>query len=63
MSKDTIVIRKIAPKDNTQIEHVIRACFHEYNIPLEGTAYSDKETPQMYESYQNVVVYLKKNRL
>jgi putative acetyltransferase len=53
MSKDLIVIRKIEPNDNAQLEQVIRACFHEFKIPLEGTAYSDKETPQMYESYQN----------
>lgn len=53
MSKDKIVIRKIKPNDNAQLEQVIRACFHEFKIPLEGTAYADKETPQMYESYQN----------
>lgn len=53
MSKDSIVIRKIEPNDNAQLEQVIRACFHEFKIPLEGTAYSDKETPKMYESYQN----------
>ena len=53
MSKDLIVIRKIEPNDNAQLEQVIRACFHEFKIPLEGTAYSDKETPRMYESYQN----------
>ncbi|WP_027137264.1 GNAT family N-acetyltransferase [Gaetbulibacter saemankumensis] len=53
MTKDTIVIREILPEDNTQLEKVIRACFHEFDIPLEGTAYSDSETPCMYESYQN----------
>ncbi|MDO7172850.1 GNAT family N-acetyltransferase [Mariniflexile sp. AS56] len=53
MSKETIVIRKIEAKDNVQLEEVIRGCFHEFKIPLEGTAYSDKETPRMYESYQN----------
>lgn len=53
MRKDTIVIREIEPQDNKQIEDVIRACFHEFEIPLEGTAYSDDETPIMYESYQN----------
>ena len=53
MSKDTIVIREIEPQDNAQLEQVIRACFHEFKIPLEGTAYSDAETPRMYESYQN----------
>ena len=53
MSKDTIVIREIEPQDNAQLEQVIRACFHEFEIPLKGTAYSDSETPRMYESYQN----------
>jgi len=51
--KDTIVIREIKQEDNAQIEAVIRACFHEFKIPLEGTAYADNETPSMYESYQN----------
>ena len=53
MSKDSLVIRKIEPKDNAQLEQVIRACFPEFEIPFEGTAYSDKETPRMFESYQN----------
>lgn len=53
MSKDTIVIRKIAPQDNEQLEAVIRGCFHEFKIPLEGTAFEDPETKQMFESYQN----------
>ncbi|WP_248723422.1 GNAT family N-acetyltransferase [Seonamhaeicola sp. ML3] len=53
MSKDTIVIREIQPQDNAQLEQVIRACFHEFKIPLEGTAYEDEETPRMFESYQN----------
>jgi len=53
VSKDTIVIREIEPQDNAQLEEVIRGCFHEFKIPLEGTAYSDAETPRMFESYQN----------
>ncbi|MEW4924195.1 GNAT family N-acetyltransferase [Algibacter sp. 2305UL17-15] len=53
MDKDTIVIREIQPQDNAQLEQVIRACFYEFKIPLEGTAYADKETPRMFESYQN----------
>jgi putative acetyltransferase len=53
VSKDNIVIREIEPQDNAQMEEVIRACFHEFKIPLEGTAYSDPETPKMYESYSN----------
>ena len=53
VSKDTIVIREIEPQDNAQLEAVIRACFHEFKIPLEGTAYADEETSRMFESYQN----------
>ncbi|MBD0832620.1 GNAT family N-acetyltransferase [Aestuariibaculum sediminum] len=52
MNKDTIVIREIQAKDNLSIEGVIRACFHEFNIPLEGTAYQDPETKSMFEAYQ-----------
>lgn len=50
---DHIVIREIQAFDNKQIEQVIRSCFHEFKIPLEGTAYSDIETTRMFESYQN----------
>ncbi len=53
MNKDTIVIREIRPEDNVQIEQIIRACFHEFKIPLEGTACTDVETPKMFEDYQN----------
>jgi putative acetyltransferase len=53
VSKDTTVIREIEPQDNREIERIIRGCFHEFNIPLEGTAYADEETARMYESYQN----------
>ncbi|MFL1012304.1 GNAT family N-acetyltransferase [Flavisericum labens] len=53
MGKDTIVIREIEPQDNEQIERVIKLCFHEFKIPLEGTAYADPETKKMFESYQN----------
>lgn len=53
MNKDTIVIREIKPEDNVQIEQIIRACFHEFKIPLKGTAYSDPETSNMFEAYQN----------
>jgi putative acetyltransferase len=53
MGINTIIIREIQPQDNAQIEQVIRACFHEFKIPLEGTAYADIETTKMFESYQN----------
>ena len=53
MSKNNIVIREIKADDNAQIEQIIKACFHEFDIPLTGTAYEDIETTQMFESYQN----------
>ncbi|WP_406684139.1 GNAT family N-acetyltransferase [Seonamhaeicola sp. MEBiC1930] len=53
MSKDTIVIREIQPQDNVQVEQIIRECFYEFKIPLEGTAYTDPETSNMFQSYQN----------
>jgi len=53
MGNNNIIIREIQPGDNAQIESVIRECFHEFKIPLVGTAYEDEETPRMYESFQN----------
>lgn len=53
MSSDAIVIREIRPEDNSQIEAIFKACFPEFKIPLQGTAYEDAETPFMYESYQD----------
>lgn len=50
---NNIQIREIELQDNRQIEAVIRDCFPEFNIPLEGTAYTDLETKTMFESYQN----------
>lgn len=53
MTKNNIVIREIKADDNAHIEQIIKACFHEFDIPLTGTAYEDVETTQMFESYQN----------
>lgn len=53
MGINNIKIREIQAADNSQLEAVIRACFHEFKIPLVGTAYEDNETPNMFESYQN----------
>ncbi len=60
MSKGNIVIREIKKEDNAQIEQIIKDCFHEFDIPLTGTAYEDIETTQMFESYQkdNEVYYV-----
>ena len=48
-----MVIREIQPSDNEAIEQIIKAIFHEFDLPLIGTAYEDEETPRMFESYQN----------
>lgn len=45
-------IREIKIEDNSQIELVIKSTFKELGLPLEGTAYEDKETTRMFESYQ-----------
>ena len=48
------LIREIRPEDNKATEQIIKAVFLEFNMPMVGTAYQDKETPKMYESYQGV---------
>lgn len=53
MSNSNIIIREIEQKDNAQIEAAIRGCFHDFDIPLVGTAYEDVETTKMFESYKN----------
>jgi len=53
VSQESIVIREIRAEDNAQLERVIKNCFPEFKIPLEGTAYEDAETPKMFESYQD----------
>lgn len=60
MSKESFIIREIKPEDNTAIEAIIKSVFHEFELPLVGTAYEDVETTQMYESYQgeNQIYYI-----
>ncbi|OIQ16331.1 GNAT family N-acetyltransferase [Lacinutrix sp. MedPE-SW] len=53
MSNNNYIIREIEQQDNAALESVIRACFPEFDIPLEGTAFADPETKKMFESYQN----------
>jgi putative acetyltransferase len=46
------LIREIKQNDNPAIELVIKAIFPEFNLPMVGTAFEDKETQHMFESYQ-----------
>jgi putative acetyltransferase len=50
---DSFLIRKIRLDDNPYIEKIIKDTFPEFNMPLTGTTFEDKEIPQMFESYQN----------
>ncbi|WP_369995815.1 GNAT family N-acetyltransferase [Winogradskyella sp.] len=51
MSKDTIVIREIAQKDNPKIAKAIRSVLIEFGVPKVGTAYEDKALDCMTETY------------
>ncbi|MGV6831306.1 MAG: GNAT family N-acetyltransferase [bacterium] len=44
-------IRSVEKKDNLALEKIIKAIFHEFDLPLSGTAYEDEETSKMFESY------------
>lgn len=59
-NKDTIEIRKILPKDNKVISHIIKSVLTELNYNIKGTAYYDTETDAMYETYQtkNTIYYV-----
>jgi len=52
MSESSFLIREIAPEDNAKIEAIIKAVFPEFGLPIVGSAYEDKETSEMFESYQ-----------
>tara|TARA_B100000524_G_scaffold335814_1_gene225279 strand:- start:178 stop:675 length:498 start_codon:yes stop_codon:yes gene_type:complete len=45
--------RVIAKDDNNQVCSIIKGVFYELGLPLIGTAYSDKDTENMYQAYQD----------
>ena len=49
-----MIIREIQQRDNASLERIIKAIFPEFGLPIVGTAYGDKETINMFESYQGV---------
>ena len=53
MTKEDFIIREIKPKDNLQLAEVIRTVIVEMGAPKKGTAYEDKATDKMFETYQN----------
>ncbi|RCS27539.1 GNAT family N-acetyltransferase [Polaribacter sp. WD7] len=52
MTTKDFIIREIEPKDNAQIATVIRNVIVEMGAPKVGTAYEDKATDMMFETYQ-----------
>ena len=52
MSKEAFIIREIKPEDNEQVAKVIRNVLIEFGVPKVGTAYEDKATDEMFETYQ-----------
>lgn len=52
MTTSDFIIREIKPSDNEQIAQVIRTVLIEFGAPKVGTAYEDKATDEMFETYQ-----------
>jgi len=52
MTSEDFIIREIALKDNLELANVIRSVIVEMGAPKIGTAYEDKATDQMFETYQ-----------
>ncbi len=52
MSNQEYIIREIEQKDNTQLAFVVRNVILEMGAPTVGTAYEDKATDQLFETYQ-----------
>ncbi|MGJ8745983.1 GNAT family N-acetyltransferase [Polaribacter sp.] len=52
MTTKEFIIREIKPSDNAKLAKVIRAVLIELNVPKVGTAYEDKATDTMFETYQ-----------
>ena len=54
MTQADFIIREIQPKDNPEIAQVIRDVLTEFKAPKIGTAYEDKATDEMFETYQRL---------
>ena len=52
MTPTDFIIREIKPTDNIGISRVIRSGILEMGAPKIGTAYEDKATDSMFETYQ-----------
>ena len=52
MTLQDFIIREIKPEDNIGVAKLIRNVLMEFDVPKIGTAYEDKETDTMYETYE-----------
>ncbi|MFD2147595.1 GNAT family N-acetyltransferase [Mucilaginibacter antarcticus] len=46
-----INIRNIKPEDNEQLAHIIRQALVEFDVPKQGTVYSDPDTDRLYQLF------------
>lgn len=53
MTPSDFIIREIKPSDNQKVACIIREVLIEFGVPKVGTAYEDKATDEMYETYQH----------
>ena len=51
MTQSDFIIREIQPTDNPKVAKVIRDVLIEFGVPKVGTAYEDKATDEMFETY------------
>ncbi|MFT6065100.1 MAG: putative acetyltransferase [Polaribacter sp.] len=52
MTNKDFIIREIEAKDNEELANLVRSVILEMGAPKVGTAYEDKATDQMFETYQ-----------
>lgn len=52
MTSEDYIIREIKPSDNAALAKLIRSVIVEMGAPTVGTAYEDKATDMMFETYQ-----------
>ncbi|EAR11567.1 Histone acetyltransferase HPA2/related acetyltransferase [Polaribacter irgensii 23-P] len=57
MTLENFIIREIRPTDNLAISEIIRSVILEMGAPKIGTAYEDKATDCMFETYQKERVF------
>jgi putative acetyltransferase len=52
MQEDKIIIREISEEDNASLAKMIRSVFEEYDVPRQGTVYSDASTDDLFRLFR-----------